>query len=98
MAGVGDMNGDGYPDVAISVMFSGGEVVYVVYGRKRAMIADISLSSVRGDGVNGFRVYGERGYYTGLSISGVGDVNEDHAEDLVIGALSSSSPSHRTSL
>ncbi len=82
VAGVGDMNGDGISDVAFSVVREGVFLVYVVWEGGN----DVSLSEV-GNGIKGLRAIGEQGYYTGLSIAGVGDVNKDGLADLVIGAI-----------
>eukprot|EP01040_Poterioochromonas_malhamensis_P005278 gene5278-biopygen882 len=82
VAGVGDMNGDGNCDVALSVFRGGVFMVYVVWEGGN----DISLGEMA-YGMKGFVVVGEQGYYTGLSIAGVGDVNNDGLMDLVIGAI-----------
>ena len=37
--------------------------------------------------MKGLKIVGEQGYYTGLSITSVGDVNKDSLADLVIGAI-----------
>jgi hypothetical protein len=87
VTGLGDMNDDGYDDIAISVMTSvssRSNVVYVIYGNGKG--EEVLLSSV-GNGMGGFQIIGEAGYYTGFSISGVGDVNGDGLADLAIGKL-----------
>lgn len=56
-------------------------MVYVIWGGEGGG-NDVLLSEVS-NGVKGFSVTGEQGYYTGLSISGLGDVNGDGMSDLV---------------
>ncbi len=85
VGGVGDMNGDGKVDVAMSVQRGGMFIVYVIWGKGMG-VGDVMLSEV-GNGVQGIRIIGEQGYYTGLSISGGGDVNDDGEADLIIGAV-----------
>lgn len=85
VAGLGDMNGDGLPDLAISVQRGTSFIVYVMWGEGVAA-TDVSLSDIE-NGVKGFRIFGEQGYYTGLSISKVGDVNKDGSADLIVGAI-----------
>eukprot|EP01040_Poterioochromonas_malhamensis_P001744 gene1744-biopygen247 len=85
VSGVGDMNGDGRKDVALSVQRGGLFMVYVIWGGGGGG-NDVLLGEVQ-DGVKGFSVTGEQGYYTGLSITGLGDVNDDGLDDLLIGAI-----------
>ncbi len=86
VSGVGDMNGDGRKDVALSVQRGGLFMVYVIWGEGGTGGNDLLLGEVR-NGVKGFSVTGEQGYYTGLSISGLGDVNNDGLNDLLVGAI-----------
>lgn len=82
VAGVGDMNGDGKLDLAVSVQRGQQFLVYVIWGEGK----DVRLAEV-GNGIKGYRIIGEKGYYTGLSISRVGDVNGDGLADVLIGAI-----------
>lgn len=87
VAGLGDVNGDSLNDLAISLQRGGLFMVYVIYGEGSRTANDVNLSDVNNGG-KGFRIIGEMGYYTGLSISSIGDVNKDGLSDLVIGAIS----------
>lgn len=98
LAGLNDMNGDGRNDFAFSVLnsapassFSSSNVVYVVYGKLTNENLFLSKFIV---GIDGIRVLGSTGYYSGFSITGPGDVNADGYNDLVIGLIPSSSYSN----
>jgi hypothetical protein len=71
----GDINGDGTVDIAVGA--PGADAAYVFYGpfsgARNADDADLALHGVAGD-------------LTGSSISGVGDINDDAFDDLLIGA------------
>lgn len=89
-----DVNGDGIDDLIIGAdratpngLYSGRS--YVVFGIAGSRPTSLELSNL--DGSNGFALNGEEARdRSGLSVSGVGDVNEDGIDDLVIGAYLSS--------
>jgi len=94
---IGDINRDGIDDFAISEIGSaavdgenappfgnGTGKVYVVFGQD-VFSDSLSLNSI--NGINGFIIEGKNsGDFTGWSIDGKGDVNNDGIDDLIIGA------------
>ena len=91
VSGAGDVNNDGIDDIIIgahNVSSAAGES-YVVYGRVDNFSAPFELSSLNGS--NGFRIAGtENLAYSGYSVSGAGDLNNDGADDVIIGAYKAS--------
>ncbi|QQR54988.1 FG-GAP repeat protein [Candidatus Peregrinibacteria bacterium] len=86
VAGVGDVNADGYDDFVIGAYaYSSGEetyegAAYLVYGQStRYTSVSLSSSSV-------VRFLGEAESSAGTSVSAAGDVNNDGYEDFLIGA------------
>lgn len=91
VSGVGDINGDGIDDVAVS--FAGGagigggtdpDGIFVVFGTNAGFPADLNLGTL--DGTNGFKLTGVGIGGFSLSVDGAGDVNGDNTQDLIIGA------------
>jgi hypothetical protein len=86
VAGVGDVNGDGYDDILIGAYADddGGSVAgqtYLILGKASgwAMDTDLSAASASfwGEDANDF---------SGTSVAGAGDVNGDGYDDILIGA------------
>jgi hypothetical protein len=88
VSGAGDVNGDGYYDVAIGAIYYGvvdTGAAYVIFGHSSATaFTDIDLAALSSD--QGFRITGAAGsYHLGNSVSSAGDFNQDGYDDLVVG-------------
>src|SRR5262249_57340489 len=87
----GDVNGDGIdaliigaPDATTGFAFVPGQA-FIIFGKKTAFSATINLASLSAsDGmvINGV----EHGGSFGASVAGVGDINNDGIDDVLIGA------------
>ena len=86
-----DLNGDGHRDLILGSPYAdpGGRAdagrAYVVFGPMDTELASFPLGSL--NGTNGFVIEGvDSGDWLGYSASGVGDVNGDGIEDIVVAA------------
>ena len=87
---VGDINGDGIPDLIIGAPNQGAlttpGTVYVVFGTRKGFPDPITLNAAFLNGNNGFTINGvTNGDEAGFSVA-TGDVNGDSISDIIIGA------------
>lgn len=92
VADAGDVNGDGMDDLILGVSRSASDLVsdtgaaYVIFGKSTPFAASIDIWML--DGSDGFVLNGVApGDGAGSAVSGVGDVNADGVDDLLIGAF-----------
>lgn len=86
IAGAGDANVDGIPDLVIGSQYAGGSFrgsTFVVFGTGTTATVDLATL-----GSGGYRVDGATGGdRAGVSVAGVSDVNGDGRGDVLIGGL-----------
>jgi hypothetical protein len=84
LAGIGDINNDGFDDIAIgSVPFTGSnDQTYVIFGRpflsSQQRESTLDINSMR-EGIDGFTLFG-----AGFMVAAPGDLNGDKIPDLMI--------------
>ncbi|MDX1570430.1 MAG: integrin alpha [Xanthomonadales bacterium] len=84
VSGAGDVNGDGLDDLVIGAFGAepGGES-YVVFGKPDG--DQVLLGNVA-SGIGGFVMRGvDQADFSGISVSGAGDVNNDGLHDVIVG-------------
>jgi len=94
VAGAGDVNGDGLADLIVGAYGSDSATTidtgrsYVVFGKTDS--SAINLSTVAAGLGGGFAINDQGANdYSGVSVSGAGDVNGDGLADLIVGAYQS---------
>jgi hypothetical protein len=87
VARLGDLNGDGRPDIAIGAPERSvpgrplAGTVYVVFGSAQTGTLDLDAL-----GTGGYQIVGGRNYRAGLAVAAAGDVNADGRPDLLLSA------------
>jgi len=85
VSGAGDVNGDGIDDVIIGAysLANWRGAAYVIYGNKNSSSTIVPNASL--DASQGFAMYGDIEHTAlGQSVSGIGDINQDGFDDLII--------------
>jgi len=91
VASAGDVNGDGFDDIIIAAntadsngISSAGQI-YVIFGKENDFPEIFDLSTL--DGSNGYIINGiDANDRSGTSVAGLGDINNDGYDDIIISA------------
>ena len=98
LSSAGDVNGDGFADILVGAYGAsengpGSGASYVVFGKSSGFSAALDVSTL--NGLAGFKILGEKtDDNAGGSVSGVGDVDGDGFDDLLIGAEGADANGH----
>lgn len=93
VSGIGDLNSDGYDDIALgsAININNSGVAYVVFGGS-SLGATGPINVLNLDGITGLTIWGTNsGDELGWTVSEGGDLNNDGIADLAVGAIESES-------
>ena len=83
IAALGDVNGDGIPDIGLGSYYNGQYRKFVIFGRTSNFPASLNVSGL--NGTNGFAIENsETPLNTYIGIAKVGDINGDGLNDIAI--------------
>jgi len=85
VSGAGDFNADNITDVVLGAYGTGGYIgqCYVIFGSKETWPTAINVSSL--NGTDGFIIHRTNGSFIEHIVDGIGDVNGDGVDDILIG-------------
>ena len=84
VGGAGDVNGDGLADILLRSASPTADLAFVIYGQPGAKPAVIDLGALTDAQGFELRLPGHTDYFT-RSVDGIGDVNGDGLDDIVLG-------------
>jgi hypothetical protein len=88
VSSAGDFNNDSFPDLifsAIQVAPSYQNMIYLLFGSANQRQRDIRIDQLSADAF--VKIVSVPSYFAGLSLSGVGDINNDGYDDIIIGSV-----------
>jgi probable HAF family extracellular repeat protein len=87
VAAAGDVNADGYGDILVSKDDDGHPFSYLIFGGPGPWPAQLDLAELGGEGSSlGVRLQATVPVIIAQAVSGLGDVNDDHIDDFILGA------------
>ena len=93
ISAAGDVNADGYDDIIVASVLADpfgrtdAGICYVLFGSLAGLPSVIDLASFVTSASAGFRILGPVEHHeVGVSVSGLGDVNGDGVDDIILGS------------